>query len=91
MKAYIPILLIVLVVMIVACSSPPKITPTQATKATEAAALLEGKALDAKLIDDAAKTAADATNPIDDTRSTAWYRRKATQALVKQLLSDIAA
>jgi carbon-monoxide dehydrogenase medium subunit len=59
--------------------------------ATEAAALLEGKAPDAKLIEDAAKAAADATNPIDDTRSTAWYRRKATQALVKQLLSDIAA
>jgi carbon-monoxide dehydrogenase medium subunit len=59
--------------------------------AKEAAALLEGKALDAGTIEQAAKGAADATNPIDDTRGSAWYRRRATEALVKQLLTKIAA
>jgi CO/xanthine dehydrogenase FAD-binding subunit len=57
--------------------------------ATQAMALLEGQQLDAKNIDDAAKSAADATNPIDDQRSSAWYRRRATGALVKQLLQQI--
>jgi len=59
--------------------------------ATEASAILEGKALDEKLIDAAAKAAADATNPVDDVRGSAWYRRRATEALVKQLLAQISA
>jgi CO/xanthine dehydrogenase FAD-binding subunit len=59
--------------------------------ATDAARILEGKAMDAKLIDKAAKAAAEATNPIDDVRGSAWYRRRATEALVKQLLAEISA
>jgi carbon-monoxide dehydrogenase medium subunit len=59
--------------------------------AKKAAALLEGKKLDSRLIEDAAKSAAEATSPIDDQRSSAWYRRRATQALVKELLMKISA
>lgn len=59
--------------------------------ATEAARILEGKAMDVKLIDKAAKAAAEATRPIDDVRGSAWYRRRATEALVKQLLAQISA
>ena len=59
--------------------------------ATEASAQLEGKKLDDKVIEEAAKAAAEATKPIDDVRGTAWYRRRATQALVKQLLGQISA
>ncbi|NQU14179.1 MAG: FAD binding domain-containing protein, partial [Desulfobacteraceae bacterium] len=66
------------------------VAPTP-TLATEASAILEGKALDEKLIDAAAKAAADATNPVDDVRGSAWYRRRATEALVKQLLAQISA
>jgi carbon-monoxide dehydrogenase medium subunit len=58
--------------------------------AKEAASRLEGNALVGQVIEDAAQAAADATDPIDDVRSTAWYRRKATQALVKKLLTEIA-
>jgi len=57
--------------------------------ATKAAALLKGKAADGALIDKAAKTAADETHPIDDVRGSAWYRRKAVEALVKKLLKQI--
>ena len=59
--------------------------------ATGASAILEGKALDEKLIDETAKVAAEATNPVDDVRGSAWYRRRATEALVKQLLAQISA
>jgi CO/xanthine dehydrogenase FAD-binding subunit len=62
-------------------------TPVLAAEATD---ILEGKKLDGKVIEDAAKSAADATNPIDDVRGTSWYRRRATQGLVKQLLNQIA-
>ena len=57
--------------------------------AVEAASLLEGKTLNAEVIEAAARAAADATNPIDDARSTAWYRKRASGALVKQLLEQI--
>jgi CO/xanthine dehydrogenase FAD-binding subunit len=57
--------------------------------ATKAAALLQGKRIDANLIEKAAKTAADETSPIDDVRSSAWYRRRAVEAMVKQLLGQI--
>ncbi len=59
--------------------------------ATEASRLLEAKVLDEKLIDQAAKAAAGATNPIDDVRGSAWYRRRATEAVVRQLLTRISA
>lgn len=54
--------------------------------ARKAAALLVGKRLDAETIALAAETAAEETSPIDDVRATAWYRRRASQALVKGLL-----
>ena len=59
--------------------------------ASEASALLEGKTLSEGLIDESAKAAADASNPIDDLRSSAWYRRRAVEALVRQLLTQISA
>jgi CO/xanthine dehydrogenase FAD-binding subunit len=43
------------------------------------------------LIQESAKAAANATNPIDDVRGSAWYRRRATEALVKQLLANMSA
>lgn len=58
--------------------------------ASEAAAILEGKALDGEIITQAAKAAAEATSPIDDMRGTAWYRKRAAQAVVKQLLESLA-
>ena len=59
--------------------------------AVEATAFLQGKKLDDGLIDTVGQMAMDATNPIDDQRSSAWYRRQATAALVKQLLRQISA
>ncbi|MBU4566841.1 MAG: xanthine dehydrogenase family protein subunit M [Desulfarculus sp.] len=58
--------------------------------ATEAAGLLNGKALDEATIAAAAKAAAEATSPIDDARGTAWYRKRASEAVVKQLLTELA-
>jgi len=57
--------------------------------ATKAAAMLESKAVDNALIGNVAKTAADETDPIDDVRSSAWYRRRAVEALTRQLLRQI--
>lgn len=56
----------------------------------EAAAQLEGKVLDEAVIAAAAKAAAGATSPIDDARGTAWYRKRASEAVVKQLLTELA-
>ncbi|MCB2145273.1 MAG: xanthine dehydrogenase family protein subunit M [Deltaproteobacteria bacterium] len=55
--------------------------------ATKAAALLEGKVLDAQLIAQAAQTAADEISPIDDIRASAWYRKQMTNELVARILS----
>lgn len=63
-------------------------TPLLAKKAS---ALLEGSALDAELITKIAKTAAEETSPIDDVRASAWYRRQASEGLVKSLLERIVA
>lgn len=57
--------------------------------AKRAGALLEGKQLDGALIEEAAKAASQETTPIDDVRATAWYRRRACEALVKRFLSQI--
>ncbi|MFH1242233.1 MAG: xanthine dehydrogenase family protein subunit M [Pseudomonadota bacterium] len=59
--------------------------------AVEASNILEGKTLNQTLINEAARAAAAATNPIDDVRGSAWYRRRATEALVRQLLAQISA
>jgi carbon-monoxide dehydrogenase medium subunit len=58
--------------------------------ARKAAAVLEGKRPDGGLIEQAANVAAEETSPIDDGRSTAWYRKKVSGVLVKRLLSEIA-
>jgi CO/xanthine dehydrogenase FAD-binding subunit len=63
-------------------------TPILATGASE---LLEGKSLSESLIDITAKAAANATNPVDDVRGSAWYRRRASEALVRQLLTQMSA
>lgn len=57
--------------------------------AKRAGALLERKQLDGALIEEAAKAASEETTPIDDVRATAWYRRRACEALVKRLLSQV--
>jgi CO/xanthine dehydrogenase FAD-binding subunit len=62
-------------------------TPILATRAAE---LLEGQALNETLIAEAARAATEATAPIDDVRGTAWYRRRAAEAVVKLLLGSIA-
>jgi len=57
-------------------------------RAHTAEAHLEGEALTEALIEEAAKLAGDATNPIDDVRASAAYRRHTAQALTRRLLAD---
>jgi CO/xanthine dehydrogenase FAD-binding subunit len=59
--------------------------------ATGAAERLKGKSLNESLINETAKAAADATSPVDDVRGSAWYRRRASEALVRQLLTQLSA
>jgi CO/xanthine dehydrogenase FAD-binding subunit len=56
--------------------------------AFKAAKLLQGKKPDRPLIEQAAKAAADETDPIDDARATAWYRRRICEVIVKRLLGQ---
>jgi carbon-monoxide dehydrogenase medium subunit len=62
-------------------------TPVRCLKAEE---MLKDKALDATLIADCAAKAVAESNPIDDQRATAWYRRKAGTALVERALRQAA-
>lgn len=57
-------------------------------KQTEAA--LEGKRLDAATIENAATTARDEVNPIDDVRASAWYRKQLIHNMTKRILSHVA-
>lgn len=57
--------------------------------AKRAGGMLEGQNVDETLITEVAKVASEETTPIDDVRSTAWYRRKVSENLVKRLLSQI--
>ena len=61
-------------------------TPLLSKKASE---MLAGKALDEGLVAQVAAAVAGETSPIDDVRATAWYRRRASEALAKQLLGQI--
>lgn len=61
-------------------------TPLLSKKATE---LLAGKKVSESLIAKVAEAVAEETNPIDDVRATAWYRRRASKALVKDLLGQV--
>ncbi len=56
----------------------------------QAEALLKGKALDQALIEECAAQAVAETSPIDDQRATAWYRRKAGEAIVARALAQAA-
>jgi len=62
-------------------------TPLRCAKAE---AMLEGKDVNEKLITDCAAQAISETSPIDDQRASAWYRRQAGTALVKQALNRLA-
>jgi len=55
---------------------------------TEAA--LEGKELDAGLIEKVAATAHDEVKPISDVRASAWYRQELVHNIVKRMLTDVA-
>jgi len=57
--------------------------------ASEASSLLEGESVEKDLIDKVAKKAAHEIDPIDDVRSSAWYRRRVSEVLVKRLLLQI--
>ena len=50
-------------------------------RAHKAEAMLTGQVFDEALLVQAAKTAAEEVTPIDDTRSTAWYRREIVRAM----------
>lgn len=62
-------------------------TPMRCTRAEE---MLKGSILDKVLINKSATEAVAETNPIDDQRATAWYRKKAGAALVAQALLQAA-
>ena len=55
----------------------------------KASSMIEGKKLDKGLIEEVAKAAAEETEPSDDWRATAWYRKRASEAIVKRLLEQI--
>jgi CO/xanthine dehydrogenase FAD-binding subunit len=57
--------------------------------ARKASALMEGKRPDSGQIGQMAAVAAGEINPIDDVRATAWYRRRACEALVRRLLTQL--
>ncbi|HSJ53298.1 MAG TPA: FAD binding domain-containing protein [Anaerolineae bacterium] len=57
--------------------------------AEKAAALLVGKTLDAEVIGQAAQAVAGETSPIDDVRASAWYRRRASEALTRELVGTM--
>ena len=58
-------------------------------RAREAEAALIGQPLAADVIAEAARLAAQATQPIDDIRGTAAYRRRMAQVMVRRLLTAI--
>jgi carbon-monoxide dehydrogenase medium subunit len=62
-------------------------TPIRCSKAE---GLLKGKAIDKDLISRCAAEAVAESNPIDDGRATAWYRKKAGTALVFRALGQVA-
>jgi len=55
----------------------------------EVEGVLEGRRLDARLVEEAVHVASDALKPIDDVRSTAAYRSHALGVLITRFLNDI--
>jgi CO/xanthine dehydrogenase FAD-binding subunit len=64
------------------------VAPTS-IRAREAEAALIGQPLKADVIDEAARLAAQAAQPIDDIRGTAAYRRRVAKVIVRRLLTAI--
>lgn len=62
-------------------------TPMRCTRAEK---MLKGRILDKALVTKSATEAVVETNPIDDQRATAWYRKRAGAALVTQALLQAA-
>ena len=58
-------------------------------RATAAEAVLFGQTLTPALIDEAARLASEATQPIHDIRGAAAYRREVTGVIVRRLLSEV--
>ncbi len=58
-------------------------------RATVAEDLLEGNTLSPELIEEAARLSAQATEPIDDVRGSAVYRRRVTGVVVRRLLISV--
>jgi xanthine dehydrogenase FAD-binding subunit len=52
-------------------------------------AVLEGKKLDAALIEQAAQAARDEIRPISDVRASDWYRRELMHNIIKRMLADV--
>jgi carbon-monoxide dehydrogenase medium subunit len=59
-------------------------------RAPEAESALKGRPLEARVIEEAAHVAVQATEPIDDIRGTAAYRRRMAEVIVRRLLTQIA-
>lgn len=57
-------------------------------RAVEAESLLEDKIITSELIDAAAQKAVEESNPIDDVRASAKYRRHTTRVLTRRLLTQ---
>jgi carbon-monoxide dehydrogenase medium subunit len=51
--------------------------------------ILEGRPLNALIIEEAARTAADETSPTDDHRATAWYRKRVSKVMIRRVLEKI--
>lgn len=60
--------------------------PMRAKKAEE---MIRGNVLNDKLIVESAQCASDESNPIDDARASAWYRREMVKSLVARGLSSL--
>jgi len=61
-------------------------TPLRAKRAEE---ILRGNELTQERIDEAARVAAEEAKPIDDVRSSAWYRREMVEVLTRRQLMEI--
>jgi carbon-monoxide dehydrogenase medium subunit len=59
-------------------------------RAPVAESSLRGRPLKAGVIEEAAQLAVQATEPIDDIRGTAAYRRRMAEVIVRRLLTQIA-
>lgn len=58
-------------------------------RAKKTESILEGKILSPDLVEEAARTAAEESSPIDDVRASAWYRHAMVSTLLKRALDAI--